>query len=504
LRRQRLIGCTLLSFGSRPSFLSSGFKSLSSGLPSFIGLAHPSLPNGAEANYPVSSMSETQFQEGVQDLRKRLSLAGLKVLTQQELFDKQSIYFKIGSETNNTDFAVSRNFLSDFQRTKDYLQSTNEYIAAVAGRYNCGSPEHFYCSSGLAIQVSISWPVRSAVYGNQFKTVILLTTTDLKTGSNSKNSIEYGSSVGCRTAFDYVPAAVNIVRAAADLGELEFVEPNTYQEVWKRVERREVKPCSQDDVEDFLCGKAFMLGFMVASAPPADIWAVDPWDATYLGVTTREILLGMRSLIAKGLFEQTIGPEYAKPSNKLLSEWSSRTSRSDAFQAQQNLTRTKLPLLEELLRDIATFLPPHPLSALILVDLDHFKRFNDAKGHLAGDACLDRAFHIIRKVVGRRGRIYKWGHGGDEMSAFLPDFSTDEAQLIAERIRRAMIQEKLGEDLPVTASIGVCATDRAEWKSPEEFVERADQAVFESKRRGRNCVTIWPFTPTDNPVEDKV
>jgi diguanylate cyclase (GGDEF)-like protein len=197
-----------------------------------------------------------------------------------------------------------------------------------------------------------------------------------------------------------------------------------------------------------------------------------------------------------------MGPEYVKPSNKLLSERSSETPKSDVFQAQQNLIRTKLPLLEELLRDIATFLPQHPLSALILIDLDHFKRFNDAKGHLAGDACLDKAFEIIKNIVGRRGRIYKWGQGGDEMSAFLPDFSTDEAQLIAERIRNTIVQEKLGNDLPVTASVGVCATDKTESKSPEEIVRQADQAVFESKRRGRNCVTVWPFTRTDSLAED--
>jgi diguanylate cyclase (GGDEF)-like protein len=89
------------------------------------------------------------------------------------------------------------------------------------------------------------------------------------------------------------------------------------------------------------------------------------------------------------------------------------------------------------------------------------------------------------------------------MSAFLPDFSTDEAQLIAERIRSTTVQEKLGSDLPVTASVGVCATDKTESKSPEEIVKHADQAVFESKRRGRNCVTVWPFTRTDNSAEDK-
>jgi diguanylate cyclase (GGDEF)-like protein len=397
---------------------------------------------------------------------------------------------------------VSRNFLSDFQRTKNYVQSTNEYITAVAARYKCGSPEHFYCSSGLAIRVSVRWPIQNGLYKNQYTNVILLTTSDLKTGNDSKNSIEIGIAFGGGTVFDIVQVAVNALRAATDAGEIEFVDPSTYRDVWRRVERRQVTPRSQAEIEDFLCGKTFMLGFMVAAAPPSDVWVVDPWDATYLGVTTRQLLLAMRSLIAKGLLEHGMGPEYVKPSNKLLSERSSETPKSDVFQAQQNLIRTKLPLLEELLRDIATFLPQHPLSALILIDLDHFKRFNDAKGHLAGDACLDKAFEIIKNIVGRRGRIYKWGQGGDEMSAFLPDFSTDEAQLIAERIRNTIVQEKLGNDLPVTASVGVCATDKTESKSPEEIVRQADQAVFESKRRGRNCVTVWPFTRTDSLAED--
>jgi diguanylate cyclase (GGDEF)-like protein len=448
-------------------------------------------------------MSETQFQRGLEDLRRRLSAAGLNILKQEDNFDRQSIYFKIGSQANNTDFSVSRSFLSDFQHTKDYVQSTNEYIAAVAARYKCGSPEHFYCLSGLAIQVSVRWPIQSGIYENRLKSVILLTTTDLKTRNDSKNSIDDGFSTGGGTVFNIVAAAVNTIRAAIDAGELDFVDPNTYREVWERVERRDIRPRSHAETEDFLCGKAFMLGFMVAPAPPSEVWAVDPWDATYLGVATRELLLAMRSLIAKGLLEQGMGAEYVKPSNKLLSEWSSETPKSDVFQAQQNLTRTRLPLLAELLRDIAKFLPQHPLSALILVDLDYFKRFNDEKGHLAGDVCLDKAFEVIKTIVGRRGRIYKWGHGGDEMSAFLPDFSTDEAQLVAERIRSTILREKLGDELPVTASIGVCATDKTESKSPEEIVKYADQAVFESKRRGRNCITAWPFTPTDHPVGDK-
>jgi hypothetical protein len=117
-------------------------------------------------------MSETQFQQGLEDLRKRLSAAGLNVLKQQEDFDKRSIFFEIGSPANNTDFMVSRNFLSDFH-TEVYVQSTDDYIAAVAARHKCGSPEHFYCSSGRAIRVSVTWPIENAVYENKYTRFIL-------------------------------------------------------------------------------------------------------------------------------------------------------------------------------------------------------------------------------------------------------------------------------------------------------------------------------------------
>jgi hypothetical protein len=61
-------------------------------------------------------MSETQFQQGLDDLRRRLSAAGLNILKQEEYFDSQSILFRIGDLANNTDFMVSRNFLTDFVR----------------------------------------------------------------------------------------------------------------------------------------------------------------------------------------------------------------------------------------------------------------------------------------------------------------------------------------------------------------------------------------------------
>jgi len=77
---------------------------------------------------------------------------------------------------------------------------------------------------------------------------------------------------------------------------------------------------------------------------------------------------------------------------------------------------------------------------------------------LEGDECLDKVVKMMGEIIGRKGKIYKWG--GDEFAACLPDFSTDEAQVTAERIRYAVEQTKPGGGIAVTTSIGVYAIDR--------------------------------------------
>lgn len=129
---------------------------------------------------------------------------------------------------------------------------------------------------------------------------------------------------------------------------------------------------------------------------------------------------------------------------------------------------------------------------MLVIDLDNFKRVNDTKGHLEGDACLDRVINMLGKVIGRKGKIYRWG--GDEFAVCLPDFSTVEARATSERIRCAVEQAKPGGDITVTTSIGICSTDSTNSKSAEEILNFADKAMYESKRLEKNHVTGWPFS----------
>lgn len=162
----------------------------------------------------------------------------------------------------------------------------------------------------------------------------------------------------------------------------------------------------------------------------------------------------------------------------------------DEFEAQRELSRSNLPQKEQLLKDSETLLRQHPTWALLVIDLDNFKSVNDMKGHPEGDACLDRIIRTIGKAIGRKGRIYRWG-SGDEFAVLLPDFSSDEALATAERLRKAVEESKPGGEIAVTASIGVCGTDRTESRSTEEILSFADKAMYESKNSGKNRVTAW-------------
>jgi diguanylate cyclase (GGDEF)-like protein len=130
--------------------------------------------------------------------------------------------------------------------------------------------------------------------------------------------------------------------------------------------------------------------------------------------------------------------------------------------------------------------------ALLLVDVDHFKRVNDRFGHLTGDAALRAVGQAIASAVRPHDTVARWG--GEEFVVLLPGTSALEAALIADRIRRKIEQldmSALGMDRAVTVSIGVsCESDGAAWL-PSELLGAADAAVYRAKAEGRNRVHVY-------------
>ena len=132
-----------------------------------------------------------------------------------------------------------------------------------------------------------------------------------------------------------------------------------------------------------------------------------------------------------------------------------------------------------------------PLSAL-MVDLDHFKRINDGRGHAAGDQVLVALARCIEQQLRATDVVVRYG--GEEFTVLLPDTAVAGAFVSAERLRAAIAamteREGLPRGLRVTASIGVAAL--APGDDGAQLLPRADAALYEAKRTGRNRVVAAP------------
>jgi diguanylate cyclase (GGDEF)-like protein len=131
--------------------------------------------------------------------------------------------------------------------------------------------------------------------------------------------------------------------------------------------------------------------------------------------------------------------------------------------------------------------------ALLLIDIDFFKAYNDTYGHLAGDACLKRVASILRSnAKGYEDFVARYG--GEEFVLLLPDLSLEEAQAQGERLREAIESEGLEHagapdgSTQVTVSIGVASVVANEKSTPGDLVRVADACLYRAKAAGRNCV----------------
>ena len=137
-------------------------------------------------------------------------------------------------------------------------------------------------------------------------------------------------------------------------------------------------------------------------------------------------------------------------------------------------------------------LPAHPESgaAMLLIDLDHFKRINDQFGHATGDAVLVACAHRIQGMLPPEAVFARYG--GEEFVLYLPRTNTAKAQAIAEGLRlglAALACENQGQPVPVSASFGIAITNVQDthWHA---VLHRADQALYAAKAAGRNCVRL--------------
>ena len=128
--------------------------------------------------------------------------------------------------------------------------------------------------------------------------------------------------------------------------------------------------------------------------------------------------------------------------------------------------------------------------ALILFDLDHFKKVNDNFGHLAGDYVLKQAADLISQSTIRKEECFA-RYGGEEFVILLPDTVSDRGRILAEKIR-TMIKDEVFEFedniMPITISLGVASFVPGE--TSDQFIQRADAMLYKAKEGGRNVVCV--------------
>ena len=182
--------------------------------------------------------------------------------------------------------------------------------------------------------------------------------------------------------------------------------------------------------------------------------------------------------------------------NRVLSEISAR----DALTGLYN----RWFVLEKIEAEINRSLRSGSELALLMLDIDHFKKINDTYGHLTGDHVLQE----VGKVLKDSCRVYDvpGRYGGEEFCVVLPDTKIGSTPIVAERIRARLESTDVGVgfgagSVNVTASIGIAGLESGGGDtilSPAALIDRADRALYAAKRRGRNRVELWDATLLDS------
>lgn len=144
-------------------------------------------------------------------------------------------------------------------------------------------------------------------------------------------------------------------------------------------------------------------------------------------------------------------------------------------------------------------------ALVLMVDIDHFKRVNDAYGHPAGDMVLKSVASMLVECVRPMDTVARFG--GEEFAIILPNCQPSFGSTVAERLRRRVEMRPItvapGEHVAVTISIGGAFAPQWVRSSTSLWIERADRQLYRGKAQGRNCVCLEPLPVSSVSAEEK-
>jgi len=145
------------------------------------------------------------------------------------------------------------------------------------------------------------------------------------------------------------------------------------------------------------------------------------------------------------------------------------------------------------------------VALLLMVDIDHFKKVNDAHGHLVGDEVLKHVARRILECVRPMDTVARFG--GEEFAVVLPNCSYSYGNIVAERIRESMFKTpvKVSTHLSMSVTVSVGGAYAPQWirSAPEIWIERADRQLYRAKHEGRNTVCLEQTIDTVVSTEEK-
>lgn len=142
----------------------------------------------------------------------------------------------------------------------------------------------------------------------------------------------------------------------------------------------------------------------------------------------------------------------------------------------------------QLQSEVKRFYRYHRPLSLLLIDIDHFKYYNDNYGHLEGDKILFKIANLIISCLRTMDTAYRYG--GEEFTIILPETSCDAALIVADRIHRTVETAFFDSDAGTKITVSIGATEYAGDESMNDFIKRADEAMYMAKGKGRNCISF--------------
>ncbi|MBQ0753939.1 MAG: GGDEF domain-containing protein [Gammaproteobacteria bacterium] len=182
----------------------------------------------------------------------------------------------------------------------------------------------------------------------------------------------------------------------------------------------------------------------------------------------------------------------------LFSQWRLREESVRALGLTDSLTglHNRRSILAQLNRELARAHRQNKTLSLVLFDLDHFKKINDIWGHPAGDEVLRRTAHAIADEIRTSDLVGRFG--GEEFMLVLPQTEEQSANQLVERCRQRIetlhVISENGETIPVRASFGLVNVNATDQANPESLIARADEALYQAKAAGRNCIKTTNYT----------